>query len=97
MADNDTPKDAQDPAAGLAERYRQVLELRAQADSQEGEVVLAALEAAGWLEARAAAYLGIPRQTFQYLIGPKGRHPELGKRAAQRRAKKGYTTGRPPF
>jgi hypothetical protein len=89
MAKTDAPED---PAA-LIDEARQ---LRAQADEIEERAIRIAFKRAGWLEARAAQLLKMPRTSVQGLIGSRGRLRELGVALRRRRRDAGIGPGRPP-
>lgn len=83
-------KQPPDPPALLARAKA----LREEADALEADAIRAALERSEWLVARAAALLGYPRtSSLQRLL--ETRHAALGEEARERRAKAGYSTGRP--
>ena len=78
--------------AELADGLAEVTELRARAIVREGAVLRSALEAAGWLEARAAALLGIARSTLQGKLASPA-HAALAREARARRTRMGYRDG----
>lgn len=66
-----------DPVA----RYRRH---RSAADALERDAIAAALERSDCYEARAAALLGIPRQTLHRWLLPRGRYAEIGRQIRAR-------------
>ena len=62
----------------------------------EGQALRTALEAGQWLEARAAAMLGVTTPAVRSRLRPGGPHGDLGTEARVRRAQAGMARGRPP-